>query len=71
MTSFTDDMHVTFDGDPVPPPAILWQLLDRLGVVDASNEDQAAAVRAWLAKNEPTSTLRQSIDRSGLLATLV
>lgn len=67
MPAFTDDMFVIFDGDPLPPPVILGQLLDRLGLFDAPRQVQAEAVKAWLADNEPTVNLRRSIEQSRLL----
>lgn len=49
-----------------PQPFTIWALFMELGVNRGSTDEQAAAVRSWLASNDPNVNLRESITESGL-----
>jgi len=66
-----DDGAFLTPGEPMPQPVSLAGLLEDLDLEDAGVERRAQGVRSWLAVNEPNVYLRRSIDRSGLLTTLV
>lgn len=47
-------------------PHTVASLLDGLGVLDASREEQDAAVAAWLAENAPDDLLAEALEDEGI-----
>ncbi|WP_183092888.1 hypothetical protein [Nocardioides stalactiti] len=69
MSRFTDDLVFRRRGEP--PPIHFDGILRRhLGVLHAPHAVALDAIREWLASNEPSPTLRRSLEESDFAAAL-
>lgn len=65
IAKWTDPIDIgPYDG----PPLVMCDLLERLGVKNASFEVQKAAVDKWLESNEPTPQLQTGLRLDGFLS---